>query len=183
MEHPGEVWQELDYNGTRLGGIVSNNLDLSKIKLFVGVAMMLYRYRNGEVEFLFQHRSKFLRGNPDKWDVSAGGHINLNEEEVVAMRREAWEEIGAEIDVNELEIAAFYRRQHDTMVCLYFYDWGERKDEFRFNDQEVEEVKWVKYTELEEFLPNLKTAVREDEVFMHYMATWNARILEKYGDL
>ena len=182
MEHPGEVWQELDYNGTRLGGIVPDEFELSEVKLFAGVAMMLYRYRNGEVEFLFQHRSKLLKGNPDMWDVSAGGHVNLGEEEVEAMKREAWEEIGVKIDANELEIAAFYRRQHDVMVCLYFCDWGEREDEFRFNDQEVEEVKWVKYTELEEFLPNLKTSVREDEIFRHYLAKWNAKVLEKYGN-
>lgn len=179
MEHPGEIWQELDYNGDRLGGIEPVKFDESKVKLFYGTAIMLYRFKDGEVEYLFQHRSRFLKGNPDKWDTSAGGHVNLNEKRIDAARREAREEIGAEIDAGKLEIVAIYRRWN-VMVALYFYDWGDRKDEFHFDDEEVEEVKWVKYSELDEFLPNLKTSVREDKIFMYYLKEWNARILEKH---
>ncbi len=166
MEHPGEIWQEFDYNGERLGGIEPYALDEEKVKLFGGVALMLYRVRNGEVEFLFQHRSKYLKANADKWDVSAGGHINLDEPVLDSLIRETREEIGIEIDREKVEFAATYLRWK-VLVNLYFYNWGDRADEFSFDDQEVEEVKWVKYSELNDFFPNLKWwSYEEDKVFI-----------------
>ena len=108
MEHPGEIWQEYDFNGERLGGIDPNNYDDDKIHLYGGAAVMLYRVVDGEVEYLFQHRSKFLKGNPDKWDVSAGGHINLGEPVLDSAVREAYEEIGVKLDRNKMKFAESY---------------------------------------------------------------------------
>ena len=182
MEHPGEVWQELDFNGERLGGIVPAELDEDKVKLFYGSAVMLYRFKDGEVEYLFQHRSKFLKGNPDKWDVSAGGHVNLDEPRLDAVMRETREEIGVELERDKLELAASYLRWK-VFVVLYFYDWTGREDEFCFDDKEVEEVKWVKYSELESFEPNFKRGLVDDEVFRYYLNEWNTKTLEKYENL
>lgn len=178
MEHPGEVWQEYDFNGERLGGIEPSECDFDAIHLMGGAAIMLYRLRDGEVEFLFQHRSKFLKGNPDKWDVSAGGHINLNEPVLDTAVRETREEIGVEIDKNKLEFAGSYVRWK-LLINLYFYDWDDRADEFSFNDQEVEEVKWIKYSELKGFAPNFKQRLMEDQMFFIRIDEWNRKILEK----
>ena len=186
MEHAGEVWQEFKTNGQRAGGVVPAELDKSKVVLLSGAAVMLYRFRNGEVEFLFQHRSKKLKANPDKWDTSAGGHVNLNEENLDTAVREAYEEIGARIDAGALEIAATYRRRSEApemLVVLYFYDWGDRSDDFHFDDGEVEEVKWVKYAELDAFWPKLKSILAEDVIFRHYLDEWNARVLKRNENL
>lgn len=174
MEHPGEVWQEFDYNGERLGGIVPRDFDETKVRLVGGGASMLYRVRNGEIEFLFQHRSKLLKGNPDKWDVSAGGHVNLDEPIIDAIIREAHEEIGVELEKDKLEFAEFYQKDF-MIVFLYFYDWSDREDEFYFDDQEVEEVKWIKYSELESFWPNLKNNLRKDKKFLACLEEWNEK--------
>lgn len=181
MEHQGEIWQEYDFNGERLGGIDPNNYSYDAIRLMGGAAVMLYRVVNGELEYLFQHRSKFLKGNPDKWDTSAGGHTNLNESVLESVMRESREEIGVELDRDKLEFAAAYIRI-DAMVHLYFYNWGDRTDEFSFDDQEVEEVKWVKYSELESFLPNIKKLLAEDKVFFYCLEEWSKKILEKNGN-
>lgn len=181
MEHEGEVWQELDYNGERLGGIVPAELDEDKVRLFYGTAVMLYRFRDGEIEYLFQHRSKFLKGNPDKWDVSAGGHVNLGESELDGIVREAREEIGANLEKDKLEFATSFLRWK-ACVVLYFYDWTGKEDSFNFNDDEVEEVKWIKYSELEKFWPNLKQGLGKDKIFEYYVKEWHQRALEKYED-
>lgn len=182
MEHEGEVWQEYDYNGERIGGIRPSEYDENKVKLTGGATVMLYRYRDGEVEFLFQKRSRLLRENPGKWDTSAGGHVNVGEKRINTVIREAREEIGVTLDASRLEIVASYRRWK-AIVTLYFYDWTGEEDNFSFDDNEVEEVKWVKYSELEEFLSQLKKTAREDAVFKLYLEEWNERILEKYGNI
>ena len=176
MEHPGEVWQEFDYNGERLGGIEPHDFDEEKVRLTGGAAIMIYRVRNGEIEFLFQHRSKFLKGNPDKWDVSTGGHVNVNEPVIDTVIRETREEIGAKIEKGQLEFAEYYQKGK-MLVFLYFYNWGDREDEFSFDDQEVEEVKWIKYSELEAFWPNLKPHLGRDEKFLRCLHEWNEKVV------
>ena len=182
MEHPGEIWQEYDFNGERLGGVEPDKFDENKAHYLGGAAVMLYRVRNGEVEFLFQHRSKLLKSNADRWDVSAGGHTNLDEPKIDVAVRETREEIGVVLDKNKLEFAASYLKWR-VIVSLYFYDWGEREDEFSFDDAEVEEVKWVKYSELSDFLPNLKWNLAGDKIFFLYLEEWNKKILEKSGNI
>lgn len=176
--HSGELWQEFDKNGNRLGGINSAEYDSEKIQLFGGVAIMLYRFENGKVEFLFQHRSKNLDRNADKWDVSAGGHINFEEKEIDSAVRETKEEIGIDLDPKQLEFSATYARDGKTIINLYFYDWTGKTDEFHFNDEEVSEVKWVPFEELVEFWPNLKPQVTDDAIFQNQLLEWT-RITRK----
>lgn len=176
MEHPGEVWQEFDFNGERLGGVVPQELDETKVRMLGGAAIMLYRVKDGQVEFLFQHRSKLLKGNPDTWDVAAGGHVNLNEPIIDAAVRETREEIGVEIEKSKLEFANFYPKGN-LFVFLYFYNWTDREDEFTFDDQEVEEVKWIKHSELKDFLPSLKKILLNDKKFLLSLDEWNEKAL------
>lgn len=186
MQHQDEVWQELGFNGEKIGGVLPSEFDDAEVKLFSGAVVMLYRFKDGEVEFLFQHRAKILNMDADKWDISAGGHTNLDEEMLDAAVREAEEEIGVKIDANNLEIAAMYRRwegKREAFVALYFYDWGSGNDDFCFDDGEVEEVKWVRYSELGDFWPNLKSILVEDVIFRHYLDEWNARVLKRNENL
>ena len=181
MEHAGEVWQNVNLMGERCGGINPDDAYDDKPKIFYGVAVMLYRFKDGAVEYLFQHRSRFLKGNPDKWDVSAGGHVNLDEPRLDAALRETREEIGVVLEREKLELAAGYlRHKQDVFVELFFYDFTGQEDEFSFDDQEVEEVKWVRYDELDEFWPKFKDEIKHDEIFRYYLNEWNAKTLKKY---
>ena len=179
MEHEGEIWQEYDVRGERVmnGGIVPGT-SVSEGNLYGGTAVMLYRVKDENVEFLFQHRSKLLRGNPDKWDVSTGGHINYNESKIDSAIREAKEEIGVDLEKQNLELAACYVRENNY-VCLYFYDFTFEKEDFSFDDNEVEEVKWVNFDDFEDFRENLKGKLKEDEVFVTYLKTWAKKIKEE----
>ena len=179
MEHEGEVWQELDYNGERINGIEPREFDYDEVRLYSGAAVMLYRYNPEvrQVEFLFQKRAKNLRSNPESWDVSAGGHVNLDEPMIETVVRETKEEIGVEIEKEKLEFAAKYLKDK-LVIGLYFYDFSEKEDDFHFNDNEVDEVKWVGFDELDEFWPGLKNGVNDDTIFKHYLTEWNTKILQ-----
>lgn len=179
--HEEDIWQECGANGERLmnGGLGS---DEKSKDFYYGVAIMLYRYKDNQVEYLFQHRSKLIIGNPDKWDVSAGGHVNYEEPCLDAMVREAKEEIGAEIDPSRLEYASEYRAGNDRYVRLYFYDWQDQSSDFHFDDQEVSEVKWVAFDQLVEFWPNLKGVLQNDAIYQTMLLKWTKTIQEKYGN-
>ena len=181
MEHPGEIWQEVDYNGEKIGGIEPRDHDQDDVKLYYATSVMLYRYVDGEVEFLFQQRSPKLVpwANPGKWDVSAGGHVNVDETMIEGMVREAREEIGAKILPEKLEFAASYTRWK-TLLGLYFYDWTGLEDDFHFDDEEVAAVEWVKYADVEKFAEKLKRTLKEDEIFRICLRDWREKVLAKY---
>lgn len=52
----------------------------------------LHVARDGRL--LLQHRSKFKKIQPDKWDTAVGGHVSYGEDIEVALKRETAEEIG-----------------------------------------------------------------------------------------
>ncbi len=184
MEHPGEVWQEFDGNGERLGGLVPEECYKTGYIATGGAAIVLYRFIGEKIQFLFQHRSDKLFMNPGKWDVSAGGHINLDETLIEAVTRETYEEIGATIEKDKLEFAYFAASSPSgkNLIALYFYDWTDRADDFSFNDNEVAEVAWIDADKLEEFWPKFKPQIREDLYFKVALQEWTSRINVKYGN-
>lgn len=179
MEHEGEIWQEFSANGLRVsnGGIAPGT---EFHELFGGAVVLLYRYINGRVEFLFQHRSKKLLGTPDKWDISAGGHINYFEPPIDSAVREAAEEIGASLEKTRLEFVMSYVTATKGIAYVYIYDWTGQPDNFQFNDQEVDEVRWVPYSDYAEFSKQLKPQLQNDPIFDSALEIWHARIKNRY---
>ena len=57
---------------------------------------------NGRV--LLQKRSKNKKTEPNKWDLSSAGHIDYNETKEEAMVREIKEELGLDVNEDELEL-------------------------------------------------------------------------------
>ena len=160
------------------GGVIPGDKDPHH---YAGACIMFYRFYDNEPEFLFQQRSKKIIGHPGLWDTTAGGHINYNEPRLDAVKRETKEEIGIDIDVDKLEYG-FSHFVGNDVINLFFYDWTRQKDEFKFNDHEAEKLEWIKYSELDDFWPNLKPQVRKDEIFRLSLKIWAEKIEEKYGN-
>lgn len=178
--HAGELWQEYDFNGNRLGGIPSHDFEPGSVKLFGCAAVMLYRFHEGRVEFLFQRRSKFVDRNAEKWDASASGHINFEEAVLDAACREAKEEIGVKVAPSRLEFGATYVYQGALLINLYFCDWTGQVGTFHFDDREVSEVKWIPFDRLVAFWPQLKPSLQDDAVFQHLLLAWAKLAQQKY---
>lgn len=178
MQHLGEKWQTYDLRGERImdGGFfaVDEPRPEKVTRYFGGCAIMLYRFRDGEVEYLFQQRSALV-WNALKWDTSAGGHINYNEKTIEAAVRETREELGITLEKTKLEFCARFVRG-DALVNLFFYDYTGKKDDFKFDDQEVSDVKWVKESEFKDFWPNLKTHLQNDEYFKFALSEMTQKI-------
>lgn len=176
MNHENELWQEYQQNGEPLmdGGRPTRTADPNyEEKAPYGITLVwLYRKTATGLEFLFQKRSKFVDRNAGKWDISAGGHINYGEKIVEAAARETIEEIGAKTEVEKLEYG--FSMNNQTRIChTFFYDWTGKDDDFAFNDQEVEEVKWIKLEDIDAFRKtDVKSVLAKDNLYFDLFYNW-----------
>lgn len=175
--HKDEKWQLFGENGEPIAGAWRsaelNNPREDETDIVGGAIVHLYRKNaEGEIELLWQQRSEQLDNFPGKWDVSAGGHVNLGESFAAAAVREAHEEIGAEIGSDDLVLIGL-RRRKGLINFIYLVDWNGREDNFRFDDGEVAAVKWVPLAETDEFRRKFaKKPVAEDEGTYLSIARW-----------
>lgn len=183
--HKDEIWQLYSKNGEPMPGrgweAARNNPEVSGSDGIVGISIVfLYKQGKDGMEFLWQKRSTEIDRYPGDWDLSAGGHINLDESVVDAAVREADEEIGAEISVDELEFVTMYPFNKNRFAWIYLVDWTGKADNFHFDDKEVTEVKWVKYDEMGEFRKKYaKEPLRKDRLTFELIDKW----LKTHGNI
>ena len=176
--HHDEMWQVYAPNGEPVAGegwdSALGNPEETESDVIVGVAVVfLYRYNDGELEFLWQKRSERVDRYPGDYDISAGGHINLGESLVEGAIRECHEEIGAEITADDLRFVIEAPFGPNRFAWVYAVDWTERKDEFIFDDGEVSEVKWVPYAEMEAFRDKYaKKPLKNDQFTFMTLGNW-----------
>ena len=186
--HHNEKWQEFYQNGERImnGGRSPESGTPKKAEedIWVGTMIVwLYRKTQHGIELLFQKRSPYVDRYPNRWDVSAGGHVNYNEEVVDAAVREASEEPGVEIEKEKLKYSFSLAGSsgHNLLIYGYFYDWTGREDDFHFDDNEVSEVKWVPLEDFDEFIKgdDVKRPLKGAYYTLGLTKYW----LEYYGNL
>ena len=184
--HKDEIWQLYYKNGEPIPNEGWNakldNPEVTNSDQIVGVAVVfLYRENNeGELEFLWQRRSEKIDRYPGDWDISAGGHVNLGESLIEAAVRETREEIGAEIAAGDLNFVTMVPFNKNRFAWVYLVDWTGRDEDFHFDDEEVSEVKWIKYSEMEKFRKKYaKAPLRKDDLTFGFLKYW----LEIHGNI
>ncbi|MDO4612010.1 MAG: NUDIX domain-containing protein [Candidatus Saccharibacteria bacterium] len=180
--HKDETWQTYYSNGEPIVGegwpAELGNPEVTGSDKIVGVAIVfLYRISDrGGLEVLWQKRSEKIDRYPGDFDISAGGHINLGESLVDAAVREAYEEIGAEISKEDLELAALHSFNRNRLAWVYMVNWTGREDSFKFDDGEVSEVRWVPWAEVDEFrMKFAKEPLKRDAVVFDLFNEWFLR--------
>jgi len=111
--------------------------------------------QNDEGKFLFQKRSMNKRVFPGKWSVTGGG-CECEESPVEAAKRECKEELGVELNIENMELIMSIKR------IKVFMDIFLLKQNFKIEDivlqrDEVDEVKWFSKEEILEL-------IKEDKV-------------------
>lgn len=111
---------------------------------------------NKEGKFLVQKRAKSKKIFPNMWSLTAGA-VDTGETSAEGAIREVKEEIGINIDKEELELMLSIKRTHNFLDI-----WLVRKDidlkNIVMQEEEVQEVKWVTKQELEEMIKNDEVA-------------------------
>lgn len=142
---PSELLDILDENGSPTGEAKPRD-EVHKLGLYHALARTFIFRRSGqEIYFLVQHRSPDKDANPDKWDVRHGEHVKHGETLDAAAVGGIKDELGLDVGPDDFIKGGVSKRfgGHKVFVNDYYLPWNGDITSLKFNDGEVQEVKWM----------------------------------------
>lgn len=113
---------------------------------------------NDNNELLLQKRSASKKSHPNCWDISGAGHIRAEETVTEGAIRELKEELGVEATEKDLDYIATIKSTKNPKNMEFGYVYllrcNKKIADYIFEDEEVSEVKYVYYEELEKMVEN-----------------------------
>lgn len=153
-----ELLDVLDENGIKTGEICSRR-EVHKRGLWHRIIVVAII--NEKNEILIQQRSDNKDKNPGMWDISVTGHLSAGQDSLTAATREISEEVsvslGYSVEVKDFRFMFSYRKEEQVSKDHYdrqFYDFfilrqsGLRTENIRFQESEVQDIKFVNINEL-----------------------------------
>jgi 8-oxo-dGTP pyrophosphatase MutT (NUDIX family) len=108
--------QQVDENDQPVGGVTMQ--EAYDKGLWHRVVLVLVFSQDGHV--LLQKRGPNVATNPNKWDFSAGGHVDVGETYYESALRELKEEIGISgVNLQEIKYGPF-KMQHNSLTLKRF---------------------------------------------------------------
>ena len=108
---------------------------------------------NDKNELLLQKRSASKKSDPNCWDISGAGHIRAGESVIDGAIRELKEELGVEATEKDLNYIATIKSTKNPKNMefgyVYLLKCNKKIEEYTFEDDEVSEVKYVYFKDLE----------------------------------
>ena len=173
-----ELIDVLDENGLKTGEILTRK-EIHKRGLWhraIAVAVI-----NEQNQILVQQRSFKKEKNTGMWDISVAGHISSGQDALSAASREINEEIsvnlGFNVDIKEFRYMFSYRKEEilkENYIERQFYDFfilrknGLRTEDIKVQESEVEQIKFVSVSELNEMIEN-KEIVERTPIYKELM--------------
>ena len=151
-----EVVEILTEDGKQTGERINKTI-AHKEGVCHGISAIALIDKDGKL--LIQKRSANKKNEPNKWDLSSAGHIDVDETPEQAAVRELFEETGINIEIEELKLIDTYvnkvKLDNNTFISHYTYLFLVQKDidikTLQMQESEVSEVKFVdkkKYNEI-----------------------------------
>ena len=173
-----ELIDVLDENGIKTGEILSRS-EIHKRGLWHKVIVIAIVNENNQV--LMQQRSYNKEKNAGMWDISVAGHISTGQDSLSAAKREINEEVsvnlGYTVDIKEFRFMFSYRieeKVNDNYIDRQFNDFfilrknGLKEEDIKIQESEVEKVKFVDVSELNNMIEN-KEVVERDALYKELM--------------
>lgn len=173
-----ELIDVLDENGVKTGEILTRK-EIHKRGLWhraIAVAVI-----NEQNQILVQQTSFKKEKNTGMWDISVAGHISSGQDALSAASREINEEIsvnlGFNVDIKEFRYMFSYRKEEilkENYIERQFYDFfilrknGLRTEDIKVQESEVEQIKFVSVSELNEMIEN-KEIVERTPIYKELM--------------
>ena len=150
-----QLWQLYDENGKPIPGKGAGKDEVYKGLLHAASHVWVWRRLNTGAEVLVQKRSANNTKWPNKYDISAAGHIDLGESPVEAAIRETKEEIGLEVTESKLKeifTLKFHKEANNGIIenefqWVYLLEIGEDKD-FIIQDSVLDSILWMSLDDL-----------------------------------
>lgn len=169
-----ELIDVLDENGIKTGEILSRNEIHRRGLWHRAIVVAIINEKN---EILIQQRSANKDKNAGMWDISSAGHISTGQDSLMAANREISEEVsvvlGFNVEVKEFRFMYSFRKEQvfkSDFIERQFYDFfvlrqnGLSTKNIKFQESEVQDVKFVSIGELNEMRKN-NLIVSRDECY------------------
>ncbi len=144
-----EYWDVLDKDGNPTGEIMKKYDEKVFERGFYHLGSDLWPI-NSENKILIQKRSSKKRLEPNVWAMT-GGSVIVGENSKQTIIRESKEELNIDVNYNDLKLITRFKTINvwiDTYVVKKDYDISQMK----FKEDEVSEVKWASFDEIEELV-------------------------------
>ena len=105
---------------------------------------------NSKKEILLEKRAYNMKVNPGKW-AFVGGVVDTGETSLEGAIRETKEELGIDININEIELMFSFKRKED-FVDVWIASNNSELNELILQKEEVSDAKWVSIEELEKMI-------------------------------
>lgn len=141
---------------------------------------------NSNKQVLLQRRSENKKLWPNMWDITAGGHVLAGEFGFQAIIREAKEELGIELNKNEMiflgsslssNIKGDIINNHFNEYYIVNKDVDETK--LKLQKEEVSEVKWIDKNEIIERIKDNYNGITDKEGCWEYLIKYYEWLEEK----
>lgn len=165
-----ELIDILDQNGIKTGETLSRT-EIHKQGLWHRIIVVAIIDKNGHL--LMQQRSDNKDTNPGKWDISTAGHVSAGQTSEEAAVREISEEVGLDIDENQLKYICTYKNianVKENYIDKQIYDFyivnidEINLENIKMQESEVQQIKLSSKEEVQEMLDN-KVVVRRQEAY------------------
>ena len=151
-----ELVEVLTEDGKQTGERINKSI-AHKEGICHGISAIALINNNGRL--LIQKRSSNKKTEPNKWDLSGAGHIDIDETPEQAAIRELYEETGIKIKIEELKLIDIYlnkaKLDNNTFINHFTYLFLIQKDidinSIKIQESEVSNTAFVnkkKYNEL-----------------------------------
>jgi isopentenyldiphosphate isomerase len=155
-----EIWDLYDINGNKTGKTMERGAEVPTGTYHLGVDVWIM---NSKGELLIQKRAKSKESYPDMWAMTGGSALK-GENAKKAIRREANEELGIDLQQSELELINKIRTPR-TFIHVFFVKKDIEIEELKLQEEEVADAKWVTLEEIDELVNEGKfIKTRWDEV-------------------
>lgn len=140
---------------------------------------------NDKNELLLQKRSASKKSHPNCWDISGAGHIRAGESVTEGAIRELKEELGVEATEKELNYIATIKSTKNPKNMEFGYVYllrcNKKIEEYVFEDDEVSEVKYVYFEDLEKMVEEkVEGLLLHDEEFKRLFEYIRNKEKDKY---
>ena len=154
-----EIIDEYNSRGEKIG-VIDKDIAHEKGLWHKSVHVWLINSNN---EILLQYRCAEKKLYPNTWDCYFAGHISTGESSIQAVQREGKEEIGIDVDLDNLTFILTNREKlkyesinSNEFVDIFILKQDFKLDEISFQKEEVSDAKYVSIEEFFNLIDNNK---------------------------